>query len=75
MQRVASVGGEGIELCQRTIYKGMYAAVDADGMPKRIADLCVGDAADAVVELQAVPADVVQDAAIQCDGRFRGIGV
>ena len=68
MQAVATIRGEGIELSQRAIYKCMAASVDANGVAKRIAYLRVCDLADAIVELQAVASDVMEDATIECNG-------
>ena len=53
----------------------MGAAVDVDGVAQRVASLCVGDFADTIVELQAVAADVVEDAAVERDGRLRLVGL
>ena len=68
VQAVATIRREGIELCQRAIYKCMATSIDIDGVAKRIAYLRVCDLADAIVELQAVASDVMEDATIECDG-------
>ena len=75
MKSVAAVRHEGIELGQSAIDEIVDASVEVDGMSQRIAYLRVSDLADAVVELQAVAYDVVQNAAIERDGGIRLIGL